>query len=69
MAGIAQAGRVAATAIVRGRRRVIGHGRIRHHVLTITFKRLHRGRYRVTLLELRAHRAAEVIGQTTIVVT
>ena len=42
-----------ARALVHGRRVVIGHGWLRHHRLKITFKHLHRGRYRVTLLEQR----------------
>lgn len=58
-----------ATAIVHGRRQVIGRGWIRNHRLGVTFKHLHRGRYRVTLLELRAHHRPTPIGKTTIVVT
>jgi hypothetical protein len=59
---------VIARALVHGRRVVIGHGWLRHHRLKITFKHLHRGRYRVTLLEQRAH-GSLLIGHTTIVVT
>jgi hypothetical protein len=52
-----------------GRVRTIGHGRLRHRRLTVTFRHLHRGDYRVALLELRAHRAPTLIGWTTLVVT
>jgi hypothetical protein len=62
----ASAGAVIATAIVDGRRQVIGHGHIRHHRLRITVAHLRRGRYRVTVLEPRAHHAAIVVAHVTI---
>ena len=65
----ARDGRVIARAMVDGRARTIGRGRLRHHRLTVTFSHLHRGDYRVALLALRAHRAAKLIGRTTLVVT
>ena len=67
--GMARDATVIATANVDGRTRVIGHGRLRHHSLTLTFKHVHRGHYRVTLLEPRAHRAPVMIGWTTLIVT
>lgn len=62
-------GPVVATANRQGHTRVIARGRIHHHRLTLTFRQLHRGRYRVTLLKPRAHHKPTVIGQTTITVT
>jgi hypothetical protein len=67
--GMARDATVIATARVRGRTRVIGHGRLRHHRLTLTFEHLHRGHFRVALLEPRAHRAPVLIGWTTLIVT
>jgi hypothetical protein len=69
MPGQAKDGAVIATARTHGHTRVIARGRIRHHRLTLTFKHLHRGRYRVTLIELRPHRAPVPIRATTLVVT
>lgn len=43
--------------------------RLRGRRLTVTYYHLGRGRYCVTLMELRAHGAPTRIGQTTIVVT
>ena len=65
----ARAGAVIATARIHGHRQVIARGRIRQHRLSLTFKHAHRGRYRVTLLELRGHRAPALIGKTTLVIT
>jgi hypothetical protein len=59
---------VIASAIVHGRRQIIGHGRIRDHRLSITYRHLHRGRYRVTLFE-KARHGLQLIVHTTIVVT
>jgi hypothetical protein len=69
MPGAAKDGPVIATATVHGTTRVVARGHIRHHRLRLTFSHLSRGRYRVTLLELRHHQAAAVLGRTTIVVT
>jgi hypothetical protein len=69
MPGQAKAGAVNATVSKHGHTRVIARGRIRHHRLTLTFKHLHRGRYRLTLVQLHPHRASVVIGAITLVVT
>ena len=47
--------RAEATVSVDGHRKLVATGVIRHHKLVLTFKHLGRGRYRLTLLELRAH--------------
>jgi hypothetical protein len=67
--GQAKDGTVIATVRTHGRTRVIARGRIRHHRFTLTFKHARRGRYRVTLLEPRPHRAPAVIATTTLVIT
>lgn len=67
--GTARDGQVIGRAKVGGRVRIIGHGRLRHHRLTVTFGRMHRGHYRVALLELRTRHAPLLIGWTTLVVT
>jgi hypothetical protein len=59
---------VIAVARVHGRRIVIGHGSIRNHRLRITYRHLHRGPYRVALLE-QSHHHSLLIEDTTIVVT
>jgi hypothetical protein len=67
--GVAKDGPVIATANVHGHARVLGRGRIRNHRVTLTLTGVHRGRYSVTLLAPRAHRAPVVIGHTTLVIT
>jgi hypothetical protein len=52
-----------------GHRRVIGHGRLRRHRLTLVIRHLHRGRYQLTILAVGAHAKRTVIGHTSIVVT
>jgi hypothetical protein len=69
MLGTAADGRVAAVATVHGHRRILARGRIRDHRVTLRFSKLHRGRYRLTLLALHVHRKPTVIGHTTIVVS
>ncbi len=64
----AEAARVEATAKIDGRTRVVATGTIRHHRLGLTFGHLKRGRYRLTLLRLRAHRRPLVIGHATLTV-
>ncbi|HET6871027.1 MAG TPA: hypothetical protein VFH80_34265, partial [Solirubrobacteraceae bacterium] len=68
MPGQAKDGAVIATVTKHRHTRVIARGRIRHHRLTLTFKHLKRGRYRLTLLELE-HGRRIVIGQTTLTVS
>jgi hypothetical protein len=59
---------VIATAKVHRHTRVIAHGRVRHHRLTLTFTHLQRGRYSVTVLGLSGHKWV-VIGHTSITIT
>jgi hypothetical protein len=70
-AAAAMAGDARAEAIVdvRGHGRIAARGRVRDGKLRLTFYLLRRGRYRLTLLELRAHRAPLVIGQTSLVIS
>jgi hypothetical protein len=66
---VARAARVEVKANVRGRQRVVGTGRIRHHRLTLHLRKMHRGRHRLTLLRLRGkHRRPLLIGHTTVYV-
>jgi hypothetical protein len=67
--GPARDGQVLATASVHGRTRIIGHGAIRHRRLTLTLRGVRRGRYSVTLLELRGRDRRVIIGHTTVTVT
>lgn len=60
---------VVATIRVHGHRRVIARGRIRHHRITLTYRHLHKGRYRVTLTELIGHGQRLAVGTTTLVIT
>jgi sugar lactone lactonase YvrE len=66
-----RAGKVLAAAIIGGHRTVIARGTIRRHQLriTVTLRHLHRGHYRVTLLELQPHKVPQIIGHTTLVIT
>jgi hypothetical protein len=64
----AGAARVEAVATMHGRRRVVGTGKIRHHRMTLHFRHLRRGRYRLTLLRMRPHHRPQVIGHTTLYV-
>jgi hypothetical protein len=48
---------------------VIAHGQLRHHRLTLVFRHLPRGRYKLTLLALNAHGGRSVIGHTSIAVS
>jgi hypothetical protein len=68
-AGPSHDGAAIATARIHGRTRVVAHGRLRRRRLTLVFKHLHRGRYRLTLLELRRHQRPVVLGTSTIVFT
>lgn len=65
----AKGGQAIATARVHGRTRVVARGRVRGRKLTLTCRRLRRGHYRLTPLELRGHRSSLVIGHTTLVIT
>ena len=51
-----------------GRNQVIARGTIRNHKLKLTLKHLHRGRYRLTLVELMGHGKTVVIGHPTVTV-
>jgi len=44
-------------------------GTIRNHKLKLKFAHLHRGRYRLTLIERRPHHQRLVIGHTTLTVS
>jgi hypothetical protein len=67
--GMAKDTTVIAVVNVHGHRRVIAHGRVRHHRLRLVFGRLLRGRYQLTLLALGAHGKPTVIGHTSIAVS
>ena len=69
-AGTSMAGdaRVEATVESNGKTRVVAIGTIRDHKLRLKFERLHCGRYRLTLIELRSHQRL-VIGHTTVTVS
>ncbi|HJS96113.1 MAG TPA: choice-of-anchor D domain-containing protein [Solirubrobacteraceae bacterium] len=60
--------RARATAVIHGRRVVVGRGRIRGHRVKLHLKRLKRGRYRLTLWRLVRHARPIVIGHRTLVV-
>ena len=60
--------RVLATARVHGHTRTLGRGAIRAYELKLKLKHLHRGRYRLTLLEL-GHGKRTPIAHTTVTVT
>jgi hypothetical protein len=62
------AARIAAIAMVHGRARTIGRGSIRNHTFRLTLAHVHRGRYRLTVLELAPSGRAVVIGHTTLIV-
>jgi hypothetical protein len=61
------------TAVIRvdGRERTVGHGTVRHHKLKLTFtlKRLHRGRYTVTLFGRGIDGTLVLVGHTTVEVS
>jgi len=60
--------RVLATAKIHGHTRTVGRGVIRAYKLKLKLKHLHRGRYRLTLLEL-GHGKRTQIAHTTVTVT
>jgi hypothetical protein len=66
---MARDARAEAVALVHGRVRVVATGRIRDHRLRLTYRQLRRGRYGLTLLELRAHQRPVVIGHTSLVIS
>jgi streptogramin lyase len=66
---IARDARAEAIAEIHGHRTVVATGRIRDRKLKLMFPRLQRGRYRLTLIELRARRAPLVIGHTSLVIS
>jgi len=68
-AHLARNARAEAVVDIDGRVRVVATGRIRHRKLRLTFRHLKRGRYRLTLLELRAHHRPVVIGHTSLVIS
>ena len=55
-----------ATVTLGAHRRVIAHGRVHRHKLTLVFGHLRRGRYKLTLLALGADGRTATIGRTTI---
>jgi hypothetical protein len=55
-----------ATVTLGAHRRVIAHGRVRRHKLTLVFGHVRRGRYKLTLLALGADGRTATIGRTTI---
>jgi hypothetical protein len=57
-----------ATTDIRGRTTVVGTGTIRHHRLTLRFRRLKRGRHPLTLWRLVRHGRPVMIGRTTLAV-
>jgi probable HAF family extracellular repeat protein len=61
--------RAEAIATIRGHRRVIATGVIRRHEVVLSFKHLQRGRYRLTVVELRKHRKPLAIGHTTLAIS
>jgi streptogramin lyase len=61
--------KVVASAKVHGHRRVVAHGQVRHRKLTLVFRHLGRGRYRLTLLKPGAHGKLTAIGRTSIAVS
>jgi hypothetical protein len=67
--GAARDASILAVANVQGHIRVIAHGHVRHHRLTLVCRHLPRGRYQLTLLTLAAHGKKTVIGNTSIVVS
>ena len=67
--GTARDGAVLAVSAVGGHRRVVAHGRLRHHRLTLAFRHLRRGRYQLTLVAVGAHGKKTVIGHTFIMVS
>ncbi len=61
-------GEVHAVVTVDGRTRVLARGTIRDHRLRLWLRDLRRGRYRITLVELRGRGSWAVIGHTTLTV-
>lgn len=61
--------RAIARATITGKKTVVGTGAVRNHKLTLKLRHLHRGRYKLTLIELRPHHKPLVIGQTTLTVS
>jgi hypothetical protein len=68
-AALARDARAEAIGNLHGHSTVLATGRVRDGKLRLTFRRLHRGRYGLTLLELRPHRAPLVIGHTSLVIS
>ncbi|MBV9337502.1 MAG: hypothetical protein JO243_16580 [Solirubrobacterales bacterium] len=61
--------RAEATATIAGKKKVLATGKIRHRKLSLTFKHLKRGRYRITLLELRPTKQPLMLGHTSLVIS
>ncbi len=68
MPATASAAAVIAKARVHGRDRVIAHGSIHGHELTLRRVQLKRGHYTITLLK-RAHHRWVVIGHSTLTIS
>jgi hypothetical protein len=68
-AALAPDARAEAIAEIHGHSGVVARGRVRDGKLRLTFRRLHRGRYQVILLELLAHHAPLLIGDTSLVIS
>jgi hypothetical protein len=62
---------VIATARIHGQIRTVGRATSHNHrfELKVTLNHLHRGHYRLTLLELKTHGKTVVIGHTTLTVS
>ena len=61
--------KVVAIAKVHGHRQVVAHGQVRHRKLTLVFRHLGRGRYRLTFRKPGAHGKLTAIGRTSITVS
>ncbi|MGO9901285.1 MAG: hypothetical protein ACLP0J_16715 [Solirubrobacteraceae bacterium] len=61
--------RAEATATIAGKSAVVATGAIRGQKLVLRFKHLGRGRYRLTLFQLRAHEKPQMIGHTSLVIS
>lgn len=61
--------RAEATVMVHRRTRVVATGRVRGHKLVLRFKHLKRGRYNLTLWQVRAHHQRQMIGHTSLVIS
>jgi hypothetical protein len=58
-----------ASARIRGRTAIVARGQIRNHRLTLKFTHLRKGRYRLTLWEMKPHHRSLALGHTVLVVS